>query len=630
MTRTPAPSLRPVSAHSRTIAPPGRRSCRGSASAAIGWRSSTTNPADLLGGGDIGIQDQDISSSTGFISGIDRVVDFRSALLDPSTGQLLGTTQVSRYPIGASADLSDGEQVADIAPVDPYLCSPDFGISMTVRPPCNRQLNFMNKPQSGSGGSPFMGDYTGATPSVQFVWDEVEMEWRWATEAADVPNRAFHAIFADNRHLIPPTYPSTSEEWERYQFYGPPEIGGACVNPGSRNTDVLTARIDAELIVSAPTTYKQLNARRGFPIRVQNGTGDDRFYRLTITQGAADASFSADPTPTSTPATSRSIPTPACRRWSMSRPAASDRSGSTWSRSTASTVSPNGGQTGSLVFNPDPNNPSVEGLGLLETQNPFVRNPFVRNPFVRNPFVRNEGASNLSVSNPFVQNPFVHNPFVRNTALDDDPNTNIYDVVDTTWEVGADIGTNTSSSYIPIINIDNAEQFVGNYAFQLIVYKTSTFAGYDDSVRGLQYLAGPDPLERCPGPQRPRKPVRAQPLRAQPVRPQREPGEPVRAKPVRAEPVRPERHLHHGPIRLPVRSEATASALVVADDGTLRAPIEPETIKMTLRAFRLKPLVLGAARGIDRRVRGPGLRPECRRAERRRRFDAVRDGAADL
>ena len=106
-----------------------------------------------------------------------------------------------------------------------------------------------------------------------------------------VRDRAFHAIFADNRHLIPPTYPSEAQEWQRYQFYGPPEIGGACINPGSRNTDVLTARVNAELIVSAPTTFKQLNARRGFPIRVQNGTGVDRFYRLTITQGAADASF---------------------------------------------------------------------------------------------------------------------------------------------------------------------------------------------------------------------------------------------------------------------------------------------------------------------------------------------------
>ena len=179
-----------------------------------------------------------------------------------------------------------------IAPVDPYLCSPDFG---SGHPPCNRQLNLMNKPQSGSGGSPFMGDYTAATPSVQFVYDEIDQEWRWATDAADVPNRAFHAIFADNRHLIPPTFPAELPEWQRYQFYGPPEIGGACTNPGSRNTDVLTARVNAELIVSAPTTFKQLNSRRGFPIRVQNGTGDDRFYRLTITQGSGDASFSADP-----------------------------------------------------------------------------------------------------------------------------------------------------------------------------------------------------------------------------------------------------------------------------------------------------------------------------------------------
>ena len=535
----------------------------------------------LLGGGDIGIQDQDISSATGFISGIDRVVDFRAALLDPSTGQPLGTTQVSRYPIGASADLSDGEQVSDIAPVDPYLCSPDFGAG---HPPCNRQLNLMNKPQSGSGGSPFMGDYTAATPSVQFVYDEIEQEWRWATDVADVPNRAFHAIFADNRHLIPPTYPSGAQEWERYQFYGPPEIGGACINPGSRNTDVLTARINAELIVSAPTTYKQLNARRGFPIRVQNGTGDDRFYRLTLTQGAADASFSADPNTDLDTGDIQVYPYS-----SVSQVVYVAAGGLGPIRVEVVEVDaiggvPNGGQTGSLVFNPDPNNPAVEGLGILETQNPFVRNPFVRNPFVRNPFVRNEGASNLSVSNPFVRN-----PFVRNTALDDDPNTNIYDIVDTTWEVGAGTGTNTASSYIPVINIDNAEQFVGNYAFQLIVYKTSTFAGYDEACEAYnlsqdQILSN---VVQDPGAENPfvRNPFVLNPF----VR-NESPENPFVRNPFVLNPFVQNSTFTMAPPDAVTAKSYSSKALGIANDGTLRAPRAPDTIKMTLRAFRLKPL----------------------------------------
>jgi VCBS repeat-containing protein len=535
----------------------------------------------LLGGGDIGIQDQDISSATGFISGIDRVVDFRAALLDPADGQLLGTTQVSRYPISAAAILADGEQVSDVAPVDPFLCSPDFGAGY---PPCNRQLNLMNKPQSGSGGSPFMGDYTAATPSVQFVYDEIEQEWRWATDAADVPNRAFHVIFADNRHLIPPTYPSGAQEWQRYQFYGPPEIGGACINPGSRNTDVLTARVNAELIVSAPTTYKQLNARRGFPIRIQNGTGDDRFYRLTLTQGAADASFSADPDTDLDTGDIQVYPYS-----SVSQVVYVVAGGLGPIRVDVVEIDaiggvPNGGQTGSLVFNPDPNNPSVEGLGLLETQNPFVRNPFVRNPFVRNPFVRNEGASNLSVSNPFVRN-----PFVRNTALDDDPNTNIYDIVDTTWEVGAAAGTNTASSYIPVINIDNAEQFVGNYAFQLIVYKTSTFAGYDEACEAYnlsqdQILSN---VVQDPGAENPfvRNPFVLNPF----VR-NESPENPFVRNPFVLNSFVQNSTFTMAPPDAVTAKSYSSKALGIANDGTLRAPRAPDTIKMTLRAFRLKPL----------------------------------------
>jgi hypothetical protein len=548
----------------------------------------------LLGGGDIGIQDQDISSATGFISGIDRVVDFRAALLDPSTGQPLGTTQVSRYPIGASSDLSDGEQVSDIAPVDPHLCSPDFGDVDEFGeplPPCNRQLNLMNKPQSGSGGSPFMGDYTAATPSVQFVYDEIEQEWRWATDAADVPNRAFHAIFADNRHLIPPTYPAGSQEWQRYQFYGPPEIGGSCFNPGSRNTDVLTARVNAELIVSAPTTYKQLNARRGFPIRVQNGTGGDRFYRLTITQGAGDASFSADPLTDLDTGDIQVYPYS-----SVSQVVYVVAGGLGPIRVDVVEIdaiggSPNGGETGSIVFNPDPNNPSVEGLGILETQNPFVRNPFVRNPFVQNPFVRNEGASNLSVSNPFVQNPFVQNPFVRNAALDDDPNTAIYDVVDTTWEVGADPGTNTSSSYIPIINIDNAEQFVGNYAFQLIVYKTSTFAGYDEACEAYNISQDQILSNVVQDPNDPENPFVRNPFVLNPFVRNENPENPFVRNPFVLNPFVQNSTFTMAPPEVESTAKrATVNALGVANDGTLRAPIAPDTIKMTLRAFRLKPL----------------------------------------
>ena len=539
----------------------------------------------ILGGiGGIGIQDQDLSPSTGFISGIDRVVDFRAALLDPATGQVEGTTQVSRYPISATANLADGEEVVDIAPVQPDICN---GVTGSGPEECDPSLNFMNKPQSGSGGSPFMGDYTGATPTVQFVYDEAEQEWRWALDAADVPYQAFHTVFADNRHLIPPTWPGAGEEeWERYQYYGPPEIGGSCYNPGSRNTDVLTARVNANLIVSAPTTYKQLNARRGFPIRVQNGTEDTRFYRLTITVGPGAASFSSED-PSIDSGDLEIYPFS-----SVSQEVYVDAG--TFGSIRVDVVEIDGidgavlsgGETGAVTFNPDPNNPDVVGLGDVETQNPFVLNPFVLNPFVLNPFVLNEGAANYSVSNPFVLNPFVLNPFVLNMTLDDDSNTGIYDVVDTSWEVGAGGNTNTAASYVPVVNIDNAEQFVGNYAFQLIVYKTSTFAGYDQACQAYNIKQDQILSNVVQDPNDPENPFVLNPFVLNPFVLNEGAENPFVLNPFVLNPFVLNSTFTVAPSDAPAKS---AKTLEVAADGTLRAPRADEKTFLVLRAYRIKP-----------------------------------------
>jgi hypothetical protein len=536
----------------------------------------------LLGGIDgIGIQDQDLSSGTGYISGIDRVVDFRAALLDPATGQVDGTTQVSRYPISATANLADGEQLADIAAVQPEICKNNPSAEA-----CQPSINLMNKPQSGSGGSPFMGDYTGATPTIQFVYDEAELEWRWALDASDVPYQAFHTVFADNRHLIPPTWPGAGEEeWERYQYYGPPEIGGACYNPGSRNTDVLTARVNADLIVSAPTTYKQLNARRGFPIRVQNGTEDTRFYRLTITEGAGAASFSSED-PFIDSGDLEVYP------YSSVSQEVFVNAG-TFGSIRVDVVEidgidgdPNGGAEGSVTFNPDPDNPDVIGLGDVETQNPFVLNPFVLNPFVLNPFVLNEGAANYSVSNPFVLNPFVLNPFVLNMTLDDDSNTGIYDVVDTRWEVGAGGDTNTAASYVPVVNIDNAEQFVGNYAFQLIVYKTSTFAGYDQACQAYNIKQDQILSNVVQDPNDTENPFVLNPFVLNPFVLNEGAENPFVLNPFVLNPFVLNSTFTVAPSDAPAKS---AKALQVAADGTLRAPRAEEKTFLVLRAYRIKP-----------------------------------------
>ena len=340
----------------------------------------------------------DIDPNTTFATGYNRVFDFRAALLDPATGQLLSSTQVSRYPISASADLGDGEQASDVAPINPP-CSPDAGLGLE---PCVRQLNRANAPQSGAGTSPFMGDYPDATPVVSMVPIGDGSGWRWATEPGDVPSRGFHVVFPDNRHLVPPSWPEEALEIDRYPFYDPPGSGElSCHNPGSRNTDVLTARVDADLVLSAPTSYKQPGARRSFPFTLSNRTGESRSYRLTITDGAAYATFSPKPGVDVDEGEITVFPYSSVAHVVYVEP---DWMGSvrvdvveTGPGSGSGAVA--GGQSGTVVFNADPENPDVVTLPLEESQTPFVENPFVENPFVENPFVEN----------PFVENPFVEN-----------------------------------------------------------------------------------------------------------------------------------------------------------------------------------------------------------------------------
>jgi hypothetical protein len=544
------------------------------------------------------IQPEDVSLSTGFISGIERVVDFRAALLDPSSGQLLGTSQVSRYPISSYADLAT-EDVGDVAPVytglptnDPEVpvtspCSPDFGEGY---PPCKRSLNFMNKPQSGSGTSPFMGDYPGLAPIVQFVCDydaiDGECDWRWATEPEDVPYRAFHAVFADNRHLVPPTEApqdaneSNFSEWNLYKYYQAPESGVTpCINPGSRNTDVLISRVDAELVVSAPTTYKMLSERRGFPITVANRSAETRWYRLEITEGIEFASFAVDP----------DLLDPDVDPWmgvveifaysSVSQmvyitPPEDEETDIGQIRIAILQVDADGdllqdGEQGVVTLIPDPTN---TGGGGADAQNPFVLNEGVSNPFVLNPFVLNPFVLNPFVLNPFVLNPFVLNPFVLNTAIGDEE---VYDVIDTTWSI-TQSADSTASSFLSLINIDNAEQFLGNYAFQLLIYKASSHGTFDGCqptiVDQTQILSNvsQDPDDTT------YNPFVLNPFVLNPFV----------LNPFVLNPFVLNSTVTVGPSDLP---ENTSKSYVVAEDGTLRAPLPPDKVYVTLRAFQLVP-----------------------------------------
>jgi hypothetical protein len=237
-----------------------------------------------------------------------------------------------------------------------------------------------------------------------------------------------------------------------------------------------------------------------------------------------------------------------------------------------------GGEQGFVTLNPDPSNPDVvasEQQNLIivkEAVNTYEGDEAVNalNPFVKNPFVKN----------PFVKNPFVKNPFVKNTAIDDQ--TELYKVIDTTWSVQATEDSG-AGSYLPVINIDNTEQFVGNYAFQLLIYKNASYG----ALEGCESLNVGNPVilsnvSQSPGDvQNPfvknpfvKNPFVKNPFVKNPF---------VRNSAITVAPA-------EGVFEITESSaiQGGAKNLVVFDDeGTLRVPRLPEKIFITLRAFQL-------------------------------------------
>jgi hypothetical protein len=465
---------------------------------------------------------------TPYISGYDRVVDLRASLLEPETGARISSAQISRYPLRIGAILDDGQQLWDVAAIN-NPCSPDDGPGLDA---CVRQVNRANAPTSAEGSSPFLGDYTGAVPYVEFVPDG-SGGWRWAIRETDVPNRGFHAIWADNRHLDPPD--PAPDEWDGYQFYGPPEIGGACFNPGSRNTDVLTSRVATDVLVSAPTTYKQLDTVRSFPFSISNTTGEFRRFELEITDGLPYVTFSPIKDGTGNPViqTTYSVIVFPYSNSSLTvyvyPPDVADPNTEVGPIQVEvmlkeSTTDPDQGTNsdpnligtwpdpcypatedclvGNITFNAYPGNDPLQNLpgeeefgpeisnafvinwkpsgsgGTEEPETAFVINNFLDNAFVINAFVINSGDPNAFVINDGLDNAFVINTEVQNAFVINRTDPLVYSISDTVWTM-TPTNSNTAASYVPQINIDNAAELQGYYAWQLIVDKNSAYGDAD-------------------------------------------------------------------------------------------------------------------------------------------------------
>ena len=422
-----------------------------------------------------------IPGTAGVAAGMSRQFDARLALLDPVTGGFIGTTQVSRYPIQVGAPLADGEQGADV-------------LTLRQDPVVRAVSDKGNTPSSGGGTTPFFGDFLGVVPTQTFVLDRVTGRWRWAIRAADVPFRGFHMVFPDSRLVIPPAVSTPEEQVALWPLYDPPGTNApSCLNPGSRNHDVMHTLVDAGVPVNSIASYKELGViARTFPVTVTNTQAVERYFRVSLQPANVSSFHQFDetideilmvllPYSSSTRAVTVTSPTPTTsvtvnvveQNCDPNQPPA------------LNTCTPKGGgDTGSVTLNLDPTNEQDVDPTDTETHNPLVTNPLVTNPLVTNPLVTNPLVTNPLVTNPLVTNntavnplvtnPLVTNPLVTNSTLED---KTVHDIIDATWKV-TNLGTD-GTAYLTQVALANAAALGSNYVFHLFIYRVAAAAGID-------------------------------------------------------------------------------------------------------------------------------------------------------
>jgi hypothetical protein len=386
-------------------------------------------------------------SANGWVGGYDRVLDLRGVLIDAtSTPFVHPSFQVSRYPYRALLENETPKETLDFVEA---ICQPG-GAN------CYPALNYSGRPHTGGGTSPFLHDYNAIEPIAQWVKDKTSGVWRLAKDAADVPFAAgFGLAWADNRNLVEPA-PGGAAAWLNYGSYGPAGLGGSCVNPGSRNQDVMFARVSLGLLLTAATNYKPYPGGTEpieFPMTVWNNTSEDRQFELKIASG--NGSFAKEPS------VGASYPFPlldgGVKVFAYSSASidvyAFDGAPVTVSvkectLSGCSLVS--GGLSGSITFNSPAAAPPAGAPSPTYRSADIVANPVPKNPVPKN---------------TVYQNPVPKNPV---------PGETVYDVITYSWEV-TPTSQDDAGTYLALANIDRA--YENDYVFQVFVTKPTTRYG---------------------------------------------------------------------------------------------------------------------------------------------------------
>jgi hypothetical protein len=369
------------------------------------------------------------------------------------------------------------------------------------RPVEQLQFNPPNLPIFKLGTVPFLGDYIDLAPSPAFV----PVAGGWAYNTAPSSSPLFHAVWTDNRDIVPPA----DGNWVNYTPPGMPAgpsladpsvMRNACIpgQEGMRNQNIYTARITGGLVAGSPGNAKPLDplVQRTFVIYAQNTTTSIRTFRLRIENQPVGgrASFSQFPLP---PYTAESEPpvtvldvmvaprstiarnlfatsTDPHAQILVSVREAGEVGGAILEAGLETTIVLNPDIANPDIANPDIANPDIANPDIANAEvhnpdianpdiaNPDISNPDIANPDIANPDIANPDIANVQVANPDIANPDIANPDIANPDIANpdianpdiaNPDIANQSLTDTTWTITND-GNTTSAFTIKLLLTD--------------------------------------------------------------------------------------------------------------------------------------------------------------------------------
>jgi hypothetical protein len=444
-----------------------------------------------------------VSGSNGGVAGGDKQFDVRIAQASACNRDILGrlnfspSEQLSRYSLSSTP---------------PHGIVTTAGVSSA-----GHAVTSVNRAYSMfcGGNCAFTGDYIHLTPRVPYV--QTAVGWR-PTTANSVDKNALPAplvqgAWADMRDAVLPTFgalrpvPASAPQatppyssdidslpWDAYQAPGSGMLPDACHNAGARDQNIYTAMYaPGQLFAAAPDTFRPSNIPHAYPLYVENRSGQQRFFRLTI-NAAAFASFDYRSFVTPGPA-------PIDRNADIAIGPYSTVTGSVvvgagqaqpivvTVRQLASTIVGGnivsngtllaGGAQTTVTLYPTP----VATASVNETHTPVVAptptvtrpladqlsptNPFqvtAQTPFSQTPF-----SQTTTEQSPFSQTPFSQTPFSQTGA--------IYDVIDFSFDVT--VAGSDAAAFSALLAVRNALEMKGSYLFQVLINRISSRMALD-------------------------------------------------------------------------------------------------------------------------------------------------------